>query len=279
MSVTQNDHTSGQGNKGTHRNIDSDAWAYLPRILELYLRQHTVRKWEYLGAHSHQPELIVSAIRTVLRYMPYVKGTRILDWGCFHGLDSCVLRLEMGDKVEITGADVLEEVPAKAFCDFSRMRYTYLSHPYRLPFGDAEFDTVVASASLEHCAMPSESLEKLHRVIKNGGNLIVTGAPSRYSITEMLQDWLHLYPHSRRYTRSSLKRLLLDHGFQVVSVGFHEIIQTFSSPAAMGLRKMPLCRWMLKGLHKICPLLDKLWPVNLLGQNIYVIGRRSVGIQ
>lgn len=279
MSVSQNDIAAGQANKSIHRNINKDAWAYLPTILELYHQQHQIRKWEYLEAHSHQPELIVSAIRTVLRYMPYVKGPRVLDWGCFHGLDSCVLRLELGDKAEISGADVLEEVPARAFCDFARMRYTYLSHPYQLPFGTGEFDTVVASASLEHCAIPSESLKELHRIIKNGGHLIVTGAPNRYSITEMIQDWLRLYPHSRRYTRSSLKRLLLDHGFQVVECGFHEIIPTFSSPAAMGLRKVALCRWMLKGLHKICPILDKFWPINLLGQNIYVIGRRSVGIQ
>ena len=45
---------------------------------------------------------------------------------------------------------------------------------YRLPFKDEEFDGVLCFETIEHFAQPEVFLKELHRVLKNGGELVLT---------------------------------------------------------------------------------------------------------
>jgi SAM-dependent methyltransferase len=50
------------------------------------------------------------------------------------------------------------------------------SQPGRLPFGDAEFESVMLDNVLEHVAEPRDLLREIHRVLQRGGILLV-GVP------------------------------------------------------------------------------------------------------
>lgn len=239
----------------------------------LFERQLATREDEYLRSHGHHPGVIRAHVRTVLRYLPFVEGPKVLDWGCYHAFDACVIRHALGPEVELHGCDIFD-APAPVFHEFARLRYRRLDHLYRLPYADAEFNTVIGSGVLEHVVNPSESLKELHRVLKDGGQLILTFAPNQWSLTEGVLGLTGGVGHPRRYTRAGLKRLLLDHGFLIDAVGYHEVAPTLTSPSVAWLRTLPGVRWAMDLVERLNPILDRLWPLNVLGQNLFVIGRR-----
>lgn len=76
-----------------------------------------------------------------------------------------------------------------------------------LPFGEAEFDTVLLSDVLEHIFEPQELCAEVARVLRPGGHL-VCNTPFHY--------WLHEVPHDfYRYTGFALRRLAQDAGLEV----------------------------------------------------------------
>jgi SAM-dependent methyltransferase len=89
--------------------------------------------------------------------LPHVRG-RLLDLGC--GMNALVLSYQgqgVGVDVYQWGAvDVIIEDAA------------------RLPFADGTFDTVTIVAALNHIPNRAEALADVHRVLKDGGRVIVT---------------------------------------------------------------------------------------------------------
>jgi SAM-dependent methyltransferase len=247
--------------------------ALLPMMHELFVRQLAMREDEYLRCHCNNLGVIRAHLRTVLRYLPFVQGPKVLDWGCYHAFDSCVIRHALGPDVEMQGCDIFD-APAPVFHEFAGLRYRKLEHLYHLPYANGEFDTVIGSGVLEHVVNPSESLKELHRVLKDGGQLIITFAPNQWSLTELVLALMGGAGHPRRYTRTGLRRLLIDHGFLVEALNYHEVAPTLTSPSVAWLRELPGMRRAMDWLERLNPVLDRLWPVNVFGQNLFVIGRR-----
>ena len=252
---------------------DRDEQYYVSELERLFKKQLETEWDGYLDAHGGNKGIVTGHVRSVMRYLPYVKGPKILDWGCYHAIDSCVLRAALGESLNLHGCDVLEKRGAE-FHKYASLRFKHLDDPYDLPYESQSFDTVIASGVIEHVTNPSESLKELYRVLKDDGRLIVTYAPNEYSFTELVQAALMTAPHPRRYTRKSLKRLLIDHGFMVDKCGFHESTPTFASPFFLKYQKTRFGSFLVKAMSKMSPLIDRLWPVNLIGQNIYAWGRR-----
>lgn len=76
-----------------------------------------------------------------------------------------------------------------------------------LPFGEAEFDTVLATDVLEHMPYPDQLFGEMRRVLRPGGVLIV-GVPFLY--------WIHSAPHDHhRYTEYRLRLFCEDHDLTV----------------------------------------------------------------
>ncbi|HSP37557.1 MAG TPA: methyltransferase domain-containing protein [Frankiaceae bacterium] len=129
------------------------------------------------------------------RHRHLVSG-RLLDSGCgnqpyrewYEPLVDHVVAL---DAVEADGVNVL------GFAD-------------RLPFRDASFDTVLATEVLEHVENAERAADELFRVLRPGGNVLVT-VPYLYPTHEAPHDF-------RRFTHFGLADLLRRHGFEVLSV-------------------------------------------------------------
>ncbi|MGA8831043.1 MAG: class I SAM-dependent methyltransferase, partial [Desulfomonilaceae bacterium] len=76
------------------------------------------------------------------------------------------------------------------------------------PFGDEEFDSVVASQVLEHVFNPKEFLSEINRVLRPGGVFLIT-VPFVWDEHEQPYDYA-------RYSSFGLSHLLQNQGFEVI---------------------------------------------------------------
>lgn len=80
----------------------------------------------------------------------------------------------------------------------------------RWPVEDASVDVVLATETLEHVPEPSSFLAEAHRVLREGGRIVLT--------VPFAARW-HYIPHDYwRFTPSSLRKLLQEAGFENVVV-------------------------------------------------------------
>ena len=187
-------------------------------LAELYAEQLALTPdVPYLVEHA-RPRIVsgqVAAFRWYRAFLP--PSGAVLDWGCNHAPDSCLLRAWAGDRYELHACDFGAPGRFTAFHDFARVAFAPLEHVFQLPYFDAQFDAVLASGVLEHTAMDYESLKELHRVLKPGGVLIITYLPNRLSVMEWVRRNVYRKDYHRRlYGRAETQRLFQHTGFEVL---------------------------------------------------------------
>lgn len=131
--------------------------------------------------------------------------TRILDVGCGTGMNHSVLE-ECG---EVYGTDQSESA-----LRFSRMRgieNLRLSPVEKLDYEDGYFQLVTALDILEHTDDDLVAIRELHRVVQDGGQLLVT-VPAYGFLWSEHDEALQ---HRRRYTEAELCNKLTASGFKV----------------------------------------------------------------
>jgi len=94
---------------------------------------------------------------------------------------------------------------------------------HELPFEENSFDLVLCTEVIEHTEKPRKVLSEINRVLKDGGELILTTP----------QTWcLHYEPNDYyRYTKYGLEHLLEDQGFEI-----EEMEQFGNLPQIIGAR-------------------------------------------
>jgi SAM-dependent methyltransferase len=205
----------------------------------------------YLLQHG-RPVSIANHVRTFHWYRPYlpVTGT-VLDWGCHHAPDSCLLRAWFGDRLSLYSCDFIEPDRYQVFHDFARTTYKRLEDESALPFPSNFFDAVIGSGVLEHTPMDYESLKGLRRVIKPGGVLVISYLPNRLSFKEWVRRVVRKKDfHRRLYGMGEAKQLLKRCGFYPVAAGygaggggwFHQLlpIHVFNSTLCFVARKVTM---------------------------------------
>ena len=153
---------------------------------------------------------------------------RILDIGCNEGM-MVLYTAKVTVEAEFYGIDILPEKRDKSLergykeviledirqCDFRK-------------FADGSFDVVICSHILEHLEDPGDLLDKVRRVLKKGGILVV-GVPigllpgilwrrhitPLYSPRKRREAVLARFGHVSFFTLPELRKLLKVHGFQV----------------------------------------------------------------
>lgn len=175
------------------------------------------KELHYLRKHLPFRPQVERHMRALDRMTPSVRG-RVLEWGCRHAPDSAVLRMRLGDSVELHGADVRDGDLFKPFHAFSGLQYERLSDPVELPYPDEYFDTIIAHGVLEHVPSPLASLTELHRVLAVDGTLLIDSLPNRYSYTEAWHRARRASAHEHRYTAAQIRAALEERGFAVVNL-------------------------------------------------------------
>jgi ubiquinone/menaquinone biosynthesis C-methylase UbiE len=172
----------------------------------------------------------------------------------------------------IDGCDITPGM-AEATKHFADLRYTALTHPSKLPYADNSFDRVISSGVLEHAPLFNESLLELNRVTEVGGYLIITFLPNRLSYTECAcRTIFKRSQHLRLYSIRQLKRALLDHGFEPVEIGYHQVLPSLT--AGHSIVQWPWLGAALRVLFKLDPLAERIWPLRVFGANIYAVARK-----
>ncbi len=250
-----------------------DGGNMLPRLRALYQRQiaHLLRAQDlesvaYLRRHSESDNMLSRQIDLVRRYLPFLQG-QILDWGCMHAPDACLVR-QAGFAGELFGCDVFPAGRFQAFHDASQLCYRQLEHSWHLPYLDDTFDAVIANGVLEHVPNDSQSLTELYRVLRPGGVLILACLPNRWSYTEALGRMLNMPHHLRRYGRRETREMLLHHGFRPRRVEYHQMIPTFSA-SSRGLGVAARGLWRANGV------LERVWPLKCLASNLFVVAEKT----
>jgi SAM-dependent methyltransferase len=120
----------------------------------------------------------------------------------------------------VTGLE-LNQVPVPA--NYERVVAWNLDN-LPLPFPDGEFDVVILGDVIEHLNRPFDLLRDLRRVLKPGGNLLLS-TPNPHYIHEVLKTWLGIYhpddpEHFVHFPYPNLRQFLANCGFQVDEVRF-----------------------------------------------------------
>ena len=207
------------------------------------------------------------------RYLPFVRRKRILDWGCRHAVDACLLRAHFAGRVELCGCDVVDG-QYEVFHKYAGLEYARLDHPYRLPYEDDEFNTVIGSGVLEHVPNDSESLKEIHRILSPGGIFIVTFLPNRASWTEALSRVRGKTHHRRRYSKGGIRRMFLHHGFRPVHLSYHQVLPTLAGSAAGLDAPGAAVTATVEGLYRMNSLAERLWLIRRLAANIMIVGEK-----
>jgi ubiquinone/menaquinone biosynthesis C-methylase UbiE len=143
------------------------------------------------NAYYERPEM--------LRLAGDVSGRRILDAGCGSGPLSEALR-DRG--AVVTGFDASAAMVGLArqrLGEDADVRVADLAAP--LPFGEAQFDVVVASLVLHYLEDWSGPLAELRRVLKPGGRLMLSvNHPGAYPIVYPRADYFSVTEYSEDYT-------------------------------------------------------------------------------
>lgn len=246
---------------------------YEDQLSKLYAAQAQIKEDSYLHAHSRNRAVIRRQVSIFERCQDFLKDSRVvLDWGCRHAVDACLVRMLRGPEVELHGCDV-DTGDYKAFYEFAQLNYAQIKHPYLLPYSDNSFDAIIGSGVLEHVPNDSESLKELYRVIRPNGYFIMTMLPNRYSYTEWLNRKLRNPHHLRMYSLAEAKYMFLHHGFLPVQFGHHQVIPTLSSPKK-GIFDLSFANMIVEKLFSLNSFAERLWPVNLLSTNVFIVGKK-----
>jgi SAM-dependent methyltransferase len=181
----------------------------------LQMKDYYEDLWAGLPAELAPPdwELRRAFLRAGLR-----AGDRVLDLGSGAGDFTAEIA---GAGARAIGVEVAEAAIARARSRHPELDFRLAPIEGPLPFEDGGFDLVWASEVIEHVADTARWLSELRRVLAPGGRLMLTtpshgrlrvglGGIERFS--EPLGDHLHLY------TRRSLREVLVEFGFEGISV-------------------------------------------------------------
>jgi SAM-dependent methyltransferase len=246
---------------------------YESELARLYALQAEISDDPYLHAHSRNSAVIRRQVSIFERCQENLKDVHtVLDWGCRHAADACLVRILRGAEVDLYGCDV-DEARYHVFYEFANLKYSRLTHPYCLPYEDNFFDAVIGSGVLEHVPIDSESLKELYRIIRPGGCFIMTMLPNRYSYTEWLNRVLQNPHHLRRYSLREARHMFIHHGFLPVRFGYHQVLPTLSSPSH-GFFDLPAANKLVEVLFPLNSFLERCWPINKFATNVFIVGKK-----
>jgi len=237
-------------------------------LKSLFEKQLRISPNDYIRYHSSD-QAIASHARSFLRYREFLpESGRILDWGCQHAPDSCMIRTSFGAKLSLVGCDFLEGLPADrypAFWDYCRMEFVPLSDHAALPFDNNSFDCIIGSGVLEHVAMDYESLKEIYRILKSDGRLIIAFLPNKFSYTEFIARNFGRFGksgHQRLYTKSKISSMLKSTGFRPLKVQRRHLLPSNSLKSVTRM------------LSRYEQCIESIWPLNVFCATLLAVAQK-----
>lgn len=165
------------------------------------------RHWWFVGRRR--------IVATLLQRLRLPSHAEILEAGCGTGGNLAMLNQFGRVSALEPDMDALTHAMHKAHVNLRQG-----SLPDAIPFAPTSFDLVVALDVLEHVEQDEAALKSLHRMLKPGGQLVIT-VPA-YQWLWSAHDTVH--HHKRRYTRYALKKKIKAAGFTLSHAGYINLI-------------------------------------------------------
>lgn len=166
----------------------------------------------YKGEDIRRIQYNKAYLNSMFRFVPQLKGKRILEVGCSDGL-ACDLLLSE-DPEKIIGIDTMKITG----CGYGDPKIEYFKmDAHNLLFEDKKFDLCYSIATLEHCRDPLVVLKEMKKVTKRGGFCYVQAGPLYYSpfghhMFEYFKNypWIHL-----RLSKEEIIAYCVQHGIDI----------------------------------------------------------------
>lgn len=164
---------------------------------------------------------------TVAGLLPDLQGQRVLEIGCGRG-DFAIWLADKYPQAEVTGVDFSEvavnTAQRRAASRESRARFQ-VEDSEAMSFADGSFDYVISCECLEHVLHPLKMAAEIHRVLRPGGQFILT---TENYFNGMILLWLKAWttgkpfdsgsgvqPHENFFLFWRVRRLLEKGGLKV----------------------------------------------------------------
>lgn len=135
--------------------------------------------------------------------IPYLKGQKVLEFGCGSGYGSHYVA---GSCSEIVAVDISQDAISYAKNNFSKDNLQFRCiddiETTELPFSNASFDVVISFQVIEHLKNDAFFFIELSRVLKKGGVLIVATPDKTSRLFSFQKPWNQY--HIREYDMSTL---------------------------------------------------------------------------
>lgn len=154
----------------------------------------------------------------------FVRGKTVLDVGCGTGYGSHYLRTH--DAQSVFGIDYSEDAITYASRRYPEVTFQQMD-AQRISYPSRSFDVVVSSENLEHLRDPAENIAEIHRVLKEGG-LLLLATPNKEIASPGSEKSSNPY-HVKEFCFEELETLLGKH-FRSV----HIFENTLESPSPLG---------------------------------------------
>jgi len=177
--------------------------------------------WWFVGRRA----IIESSLKNIA-----ASKKRILEAGCGTGGNLKMLA-KYGDVEAFEMDEQAREVASRT----SGIKIASGHLPESCPFQNQRFDLIATFDVLEHIENDSAAVEQLKNLLSESGRLLLTvpAMPSMWSYHDELNH------HYRRYTKSSIRKLLESGGLEVE---FAYYFNTLLWPLAFAVRKMKRSR-------------------------------------
>jgi ubiquinone/menaquinone biosynthesis C-methylase UbiE len=175
--------------------------------------------WEAIAPGGGPPSDLQMRLRFLLARLP--PGGRVLDVGCGEAWFTAEL-MRAGHAA--VGIDVACEPLRRARARDPELDLRQVPVAGEWPLPDSSFDAVWAGETIEHVADTAGWLSEVRRVLRSGGQLVVS-TPAHQPLTRLALALsgrafaAHFDPrsdHLRFYTRRTLTALLCDFGFEQI---------------------------------------------------------------
>lgn len=149
---------------------------------------------------------------------------RLLDVGCGTGM--LLQRLSaIHPAAQMFGVDPVPEMLERARCRLSPATELREGWAEKLPFAAEQFDTVVSCNMFHYIRQPAVALREMGRVLRPGGQLLITDWCDDYLACRACNLYLRLFSraHFKIYRAKQCVRLLKESGHKVVAVDRYKI--------------------------------------------------------
>ncbi len=203
----------------------------------------------YLKAHASS-RFIAGQVKVFEWYRSYLPAEgQLLDWGCRHAPDSCLIKHAYGTRYSQHACDLPPKGQYGVFHRVAGVDYRQLTDVVQLPYDSNQFDGVIGSGVLEHVAMDYESLKELYRILKVNGRLIITFLPNRLSYGEWQMRRKGQVAHRRLYSPRLIRELLLRSGFYPMQWGYQTQLDQLPAQTPVMKFARPLVKTLQ--LHRV----------------------------